>query len=43
MALHFPITADNRGFMSAIHEVTAGIEEATRQIEENGGSIDRVS
>ncbi len=42
MALHFPITADNRGFMSAIHEVTAGIEEATRQIEENGGSIDRV-
>lgn len=40
--LHFPITADNRNFMSAIHEITAGVQDATRQIEANGGSIDRV-
>ena len=40
--LHFPITADNRGFMQALHEITAGVSDATRQIEANGGSIDRV-
>lgn len=42
LGLHFPITADNRNFMNAIHEITAGVQDATRQIEANGGSIDRV-
>lgn len=42
MALHFGMTADNRNFMSAIHEITSGVQDATRQIEASGGSIDRV-
>ena len=40
--LHFPITSDNSSFMRAIHEVTAGVQDASRQIELNGGNIDRV-
>ena len=28
--------------MSVIHEITSGVQDATRQIEANGGSIDRV-
>lgn len=40
--LHFPITADHSSFMRVIHEVTAGVQDASRQIEMNGGSIDRV-
>lgn len=40
--LHFPITADNGSFMRALNEVTAGVRDASRQIEAEGGSIDRV-
>lgn len=39
--LHFPITADNTSFMTAIHEVTASVRDASRQIEADGGSIDK--
>lgn len=39
--LHFPITADNGSFMRALHEVTAGVRDASRQIEANGGNIDQ--
>ena len=40
--LHFGFTGDNSSFMRTVREVTAGVNEATRQIELNGGSIDRV-
>lgn len=40
--LHFPITADNSNFMTAIHEVTASVRDASRQIEADGGNIDKV-
>lgn len=40
--LHFGFTGDNSSFMRAIHEVTAGVQDASRQIELNGGNIDRV-
>lgn len=40
--LHFPITSDNSNFMRALHEVTAGVRDASRQIEAEGGNIDRV-
>lgn len=40
--LHFPITADNGSFMRALNEVTAGVRDASRQIEAEGGNIDRV-
>lgn len=40
--LHFPITADNGSFMRAINEVTSGMRDASRQIESEGGNIDRV-
>ena len=39
--LHFPITADNTSFMTAIHEVTASVRDASRQIEADGGNIDK--
>ena len=39
--LHFPITADNSSFMRALHEVTAGVRDASKQIEADGGNIDR--
>lgn len=39
--LHFPITADNSSFMKALHEVSAGVRDASRQIEEDGNNIDR--
>lgn len=39
--LHFPITADNANFMRALHEVTASVRDASRQIEADGGGIDR--
>lgn len=39
--LHFPITADNGNFMRALHEVTAGVRNASLQIEADGGNIDR--
>lgn len=42
MSLDFAITADNRNFMSTLHEIISGVDNATRQIEANGGSIDRV-
>lgn len=40
--LHFPITADNSNFMTAIHEVTNSVRDASRQIEADGGNIDKV-
>lgn len=40
--LHFPITADHGSFMRILNEVTAGVRDASRQIEAEGGSIDRV-
>lgn len=40
--LHFPITADNSNFMTAIHEVTTSVRDASRQIEADGGNIDKV-
>ena len=40
--LHFPITADNGNFMRVLHEVTAGVRDASQQIEAQGGNIDRV-
>lgn len=40
--LHFPITADNSNFMNAIREVTASVRDASRQIEADGGNIDKV-
>lgn len=40
--LNFAFTADNANFMRALHEVTAGMRDASRQIEAEGGSIDRV-
>lgn len=40
--LHFPITADNGNFMRALNEVTAGVRDASRKIEAEGGNIDRV-
>lgn len=39
--LHFPITADNGNFMRALHEVASGVRDASRQIEADGGNIDR--
>lgn len=39
--LHFPITADNSSFIRALHEVSAGVRDASRQIESDGGSIDK--
>lgn len=42
MSLHFAFTADNANFMRAVHEVSAGMREASRQIEAEGGNIDRV-
>lgn len=39
--LHFAFTADNGNFMRALHEVTAGVRDASRQIEADGGSIDK--
>lgn len=40
--LHFAFTADNRNFMNALNQITSGMRDATRQIEANGGSIDKV-
>lgn len=40
--LHIPITADNGNFMRVLHEVTAGVRDASRQIEAEGGNIDRI-
>ena len=40
--LNFAFTADNGNFMRALHEVTAGVRDASRQIEAEGGNIDRV-
>ena len=40
--LHIPITADNGNFMRVLHEVTAGVRDASQQIEAQGGNIDRV-
>ena len=40
--LNFDITADNRTFMNSLHQITAGVRDATRQIEANGNDIDRV-
>lgn len=40
--LHFLITADNGNFMRVLHEVTAGVRDASQQIEAQGGNIDRV-
>lgn len=40
--LNFAFTADNANFMRALNEVTAGMRDASRQIEAEGGSIDRV-
>ncbi len=40
--LHFGFTGDNSSFMRTVREVTAGVNDATRQIELNGGNIDRV-
>lgn len=40
--LHFGFTGDNNSFMRTVREVTAGVNDATRQIELNGGNIDRV-
>ena len=42
MALNFAFTADNANFMRSVNEVTASVRNATRQIEANGGEIDRV-
>lgn len=42
MALTFDLTANNSGFMRALDEVTAGVRNASRQIEAHGGDIDRV-
>ena len=42
MSLDFAFTADNRNFMNTLHEITSGVDNAARQIEANGGSIDRV-
>lgn len=39
--LHFAFTADNGNFMRALHEVTAGVRDASRQIEADGGSIEK--
>lgn len=39
--LHFPITADNGNFMRVLHEVTTGVRDASKQIEADGGNIDR--
>lgn len=42
MGLNFDITADNRTFINSLHQITAGVRDATRQIEANGNDIDRV-
>lgn len=42
MALNFAFTADNANFMRALHEVTSGVRDASRQIEAEGGNIDAV-
>ncbi len=42
MALDFAFTADNRNFMNAIHEITAGVRDASGQIQAEGQNIDRV-
>lgn len=40
--LNFAFTADNANFMRALNEATAGVRDASRQIEAEGGSIDAV-
>lgn len=40
--LHFPITADNSNFIRSLNEVTKGVRDASKQIEAEGGDIDRV-
>ncbi len=39
--LHFIITADNADFISAINEIKADVQDASRQIKDNGGDIDK--
>lgn len=40
MSLDFAFTADNRNFMNTLHEITSGVDNATRQIEASGNSIE---
>lgn len=40
--LHFPITTDNKGFMSGLTEVVAGVKSASQQIQAEGLSIETV-
>ncbi len=42
MALNFPITADNQGFMSAVRQIRDGIHEASSTVESCGGDISKV-
>lgn len=40
--LHFPITGDNKGFITAINGVKREIEQTSNIVKQNGGDIDRI-
>lgn len=42
MALHFPITSDNRQFISTLNESQRAVESAMRNIESSGDSVERM-